>query len=216
MTGFRFAGKQFFPYSIEIGSEGPGGDSGFEPKPGQGLIGMASKLFGIQHETKCERGVSSVRVATFRGMWHIGVMQKSKLPRCPYVPFTVLDYGNLPVFNVSGECWGIISREFAPSADESCETLVAMRTNLKWSRAMLAAFMGISRQTVRRWETKERKPSGAAKRLIWLMETLTRHPERLKSGLDLPLWGQSDELLEYARKVGMFQDDSESDSESYI
>lgn len=136
-------------------------------------------------------------------MWHIGLMPQSKLPRCPYVPFTVLGFDNLPVFNVSGECWGIISRGFAPSADESCEMLVALRTNLKWSRAMLAAFMGVSRETVRRWETKERKPSGAAKRLIWLMETLTSHPERLKSGLDLPFWGQSDELLEFARKVGI-------------
>ena len=133
-------------------------------------------------------------------MWHNGIMAKVKLPRCPYVPFDVLDFNNRSVFNLSGVFWGIVSREFAPTADESCEKLVALRTDLKWSRAMLGAFMGVSTGTLRRWETKERKPNGAARRLIWLMETLTRHPERLKNGLDMPFWGQTAENREFDRK----------------
>lgn len=63
---------------------------------------------------------------------------------------------------------------------------------------MLAAFMGVNGEVVRRWETGERKPSGAARRLIWLLNMLAREPDQLKTAFDLIVWGKGDELLKYS------------------
>ena len=61
----------------------------------------------------------------------------------------------------------------------------------------LAAYFGVSRDTLRRWETGEREPSGAARRLIWLLNTLLANPERLNDGLDMLMWGKKREAQEF-------------------
>ncbi|HEY2329251.1 MAG TPA: helix-turn-helix domain-containing protein [Verrucomicrobiae bacterium] len=47
---------------------------------------------------------------------------------------------------------------------------IRLRQKLRWSRAGMAAFLGVDRSVLRRWETGERNPSGAARRLIWLLD----------------------------------------------
>jgi DNA-binding transcriptional regulator YiaG len=79
--------------------------------------------------------------------------------------------------------------------------LLTMRQKLRWSRAMLAAYMGVSRETLRRWEDGERNPNGAARRLIWLINELAFHPKQLKSAMDLIFWGRGEELRKFPRQL---------------
>jgi hypothetical protein len=104
----------------------------------------------------------------------------------------------LPVSCLPGELYEGLERSFAPGAADVRQILLRLRGQLHWPRSMLAAFMGVSRDVVRRWETGERNPCGAARRLIWLLDMLVRRPEKLQSGLDLIFWGKGDEC----RRVG--------------
>lgn len=91
---------------------------------------------------------------------------------------------------VSGEFGLQIVKVFGPNAEETRQSLLEMRRRLKWSRAQLAAVLGVPKETLRRWETGARNPCGAARRLIWFMESLLLEPARL---LDLPsllAWGK--------------------------
>lgn len=144
------------------------------------------------------------------GMWHIGYIVKKKSAataaksalRYSFPPYYVgvMD-GKLPVFNVPGECWKDLERGLAPAAGEARQTLLRLRSELRWPRSALAAFVGVSRDVVRRWETGERNPSGAARRLIWLLDLLVHHPEKLKSGMDLIFWGKGAECLEFHKNL---------------
>jgi len=109
--------------------------------------------------------------------------------------------GDLPVFNVPGECWKDLGRGLAPTAGEVRLMLLGLRRELRWPRSTLAAFMGVSRDVVRRWETGERNPSGAARRLIWLLNLLVRNPEKLKSGMDLIFCGKGAEIRKSVQKL---------------
>lgn len=138
-------------------------------------------------------------------MWHSVPVSRSKIPRCPYKPFHLLRYEDEPVLNVSGEIWRIVSDGFAPTASESRDSLLRLRGELHWSRSALAAFMGVPKDTLRRWETGQRNPCGAARRLIWLLSVLACQPEKLKTGLDVIFWGQTGENLEFGRKIGIIE-----------
>lgn len=130
-------------------------------------------------------------------MCHIVGMENRKIPRHPYQPFVVMEfYGDLKVRAVSGEAFSIIQRCMAPSSEEIRDLLLNLRDRMQWSRSMLAAMLGIGCETLRRWESGERNPSGAARRLIWLMDLLLCHPEKLNNGLDLIVWGKREELIE--------------------
>jgi len=74
-------------------------------------------------------------------------------------------YEGLPLPNCAGEVWGRLQRWFAPSAEEVRATLIRLRKELAWSRAALAAFLGVGKNTLKAWETGERKPNRAAWRL---------------------------------------------------
>ena len=59
------------------------------------------------------------------------------------------------------------------------ETLLKLRRKHSLSRGHLAALLGVSLGTLRRWEEGTRNPSGAARRLIWLVNgMLTGSPPR--------------------------------------
>lgn len=143
----------------------------------------------------------------------MGTMAKPSLPKCSYVPFDVMEYGGEPTFNLPGDFWLIFSKYHAPSAKQTRDHLVSLRRGLGWSRPRLAAFMGVSRETVRRWETNRRKPVGAARRLIWLLDTLAFHPEKLKNGLDFIFWGQREEVEQFGKKFGWIDPGPPSDVE---
>ena len=127
---------------------------------------------------------------------------KSDALRYSFPPYYVgVVDGKLPVFNVPGECWKDLERGFAPTAGEVRQLLLRLRSELRWPRSALAAFLGVSREVVRRWETGARNPGGAARRLIWLLDLLVRHPEKLKTGMDLIFWGKGAEIGQFARKL---------------
>ena len=122
--------------------------------------------------------------------------------RYSFPPYYVgLMDGIVPIVGYPGDCYERLARGFAPSPEEVRLMLLQLRSNLHWPRSTLAAFLGVSRDVVRRWETGERRPSGAARRLIWLLDLLAREPKKFKSGLDLILWGKSDECREFSRQL---------------
>lgn len=129
-------------------------------------------------------------------------ISQDKALRYSFPPYYVgLVDGNLPIAGFPGDFYELLERGFAPSAEEVQQMLLQLRNKLRWPRSMLAAFMGVSRDVVRRWETGERKPSGAARRLIWLLNLLAHEPKKFKSGLDLILWGKSEECLAVSRQL---------------
>lgn len=118
----------------------------------------------------------------------------SKDMRYSVPPYYVglVDQG-LPIVSIPGDTYEMLERGFAPTADEVRRQLIELRQELRWPRSMLAAFLGVSRSVLRRWETGERRPSGAARRLIWLLALLAREPEKLTSAIDLVVWGKGQE-----------------------
>jgi DNA-binding transcriptional regulator YiaG len=120
--------------------------------------------------------------------------------RYSFPPYYVgLVDGTLPIAAYPGDLYESLERGFAPSAEEVRQMLLTLRRELRWSRSMLSAFLGVSHNVVRRWETGERNPSGAARRLIWLLNLLAFHPKKLKTALDLILWGKGEECLAVSR-----------------
>ena len=57
-------------------------------------------------------------------------------------------------------------------ADDIQGVLINLRYNLNWSRRDMAALLGVSQNVVKAWETGARQPSGAARRLISLMDRM--------------------------------------------
>jgi len=108
------------------------------------------------------------------------------------VPFDLVQLleSRLPLIHYTGRVWEAVGRYSAPTPVEIRETLIGFRKHLGWSRASLAAFLGVTHDVIRRWETGERTPNGAARRLIWLVSTLTLQPDKLRSALDVICWGQ--------------------------
>jgi DNA-binding transcriptional regulator YiaG len=106
-----------------------------------------------------------------------------------------------PVAAMSGDTYEMLERGFAPAASEAQVTLFRLRQKLHWSRAGMAAFLGVSRSVLRRWETGERRPSGAARRLIWLLDLLAHEPDKLKTAMDLIFWGKREECATFSRKL---------------
>jgi hypothetical protein len=50
---------------------------------------------------------------------------------------------------------------------------------------------------VRRWQTIS--ATFAARRLIWLVDLLAHEPDKLKTAMDLIVWGRGDELLKISQ-----------------
>ncbi len=123
--------------------------------------------------------------------------------RCSWPPYFVAAEtpAGCQVLAMPGNTYEMLERGFAPTAAEAQVTLFRLRQKLRWSRASLAAFMGERRGVLRRWETGERKPSGAARRLIWLLDLLAHEPDKLKTAVDLIFWGKGEECLAVSRQL---------------
>jgi DNA-binding transcriptional regulator YiaG len=119
--------------------------------------------------------------------------------RCSYPPYYVaaMTPAGWPVGALSGKSYKMLEKGLAPSAGECRVMLYRLRQQLRWSRPALAAFMGVSQSVLRRWENGERNPSGAARRLIWLLDLLAREPDSLKTAFDLIVWGRGEGLPRY-------------------
>ena len=68
--------------------------------------------------------------------------------------------------------------------------LSELRLRQKWSRAALAAVLGVSKAVVRSWETGVREPSSPAKKLIWLVFRLVTHPKFTCRLDEIVTWGR--------------------------
>jgi DNA-binding transcriptional regulator YiaG len=84
----------------------------------------------------------------------------------------------------SGELSLGYARVYAPSASEIREMLFRLRRKQGWSQAILAAVLGVPKNTLRRWEDGSRSPCGSARKLIWLIHTLFFHPAQLLKDLE--------------------------------
>jgi len=141
---------------------------------------------GRAKSTRCERNcLASVR-------------RCDTLEAMKYVPVPIARYRRKVFFGSDGQVYSTesgaallaVSRLFAPSAADSRKALLNIRRKCRWSRAALAAVLGIPINTVRRWETGERRPNASAQRLIWLTEALTLHRERLSTPASFLSWGK--------------------------
>jgi DNA-binding transcriptional regulator YiaG len=141
-------------------------------------------------------------------MWHNGNMRqpttkKKDSYRLSVPPYYVMILEkNLTVWNYPGRLWESLKNDLAPTVSEVREMLIRQRRELRWSRSTQAGFLGVSRHVIRRWETGERNPSGAARRLIWLVNKLMADPKSLRHAFDFIYWGKTDELMEFARQLG--------------
>lgn len=95
--------------------------------------------------------------------------------------FRIHPDGTLAV-QMSGDVASRLSQTFQPSGPEVIRLLEQLRGHLGISVPALAALLGVPSITVRSWLTKRRTPTGAARRLIWLLATATDRPEDLADG----------------------------------
>jgi hypothetical protein len=132
--------------------------------------------------------------------WHNGGMGEKRAPQKTALRYSFPPYyvgtveAGLPIMSLPGELYEGLERSYAPTAAEATGMLLALRERLRWSRPMLAAFLGVSRDVVRRWETGERNPSGAARRLIWLLVMLVCNRAKLQDAMDLLVWCKGESL----------------------
>jgi len=68
-------------------------------------------------------------------------------------------------------------------------------------KARLAAVLGVPGATLRKWEGAERKPSGAAKKLIWLLHAILVKKERIPTDLHIAAWGQQWVFVDLAKQL---------------
>ncbi len=124
--------------------------------------------------------------------------------RCSFPPYCVaaMAADGEPVVALPGDSYEMLERGLAPTAHESRMRLIRLRQKLRWSRAGMAAYLGVDRSVLRRWETGERNPSGAARRLIWLLDVLAHEPDKLKSAVDFFVWGRGEELATFGATNG--------------
>ena len=62
------------------------------------------------------------------------------------------------------------ARYFAPTVEQTRQTLLRLRITFDISRGVLAANLGVSESTLRSWETGRRNPLISARRLIWFLD----------------------------------------------
>lgn len=97
-----------------------------------------------------------------------------------------------------GKFHKMLEKSVAPSPKEIQGLLLVLRLKLRWSRPRMAALLGASEHAVRAWETGARRPSGAARRLIWLIYLMLREPGDYKGALELMFWGFGKEGITFA------------------
>lgn len=73
------------------------------------------------------------------------------------------------VVTLSGESGLRLAKLLAPTLEDTAVMLRMLRQRMKLSQAALGAVLGVPKHTLRRWEQGTRNPSGAARRLIWVM-----------------------------------------------
>lgn len=118
-------------------------------------------------------------------------VEEMKAPRTHYRKRVYVRRDGEVFVSMSGGTAARFAQVCAPGVAEYREILIRLRTSQKWSRGMLAAMLGVPISTLRRWESGERWPCGAAKKLIWLIHSLVFSPEILLEDLrNIATWGR--------------------------
>jgi DNA-binding XRE family transcriptional regulator len=118
------------------------------------------------------------------------------IPRARPQPMEVYYAADGRVFvTASGKDGQAFSRLWGPSSNETRQAIFDLRTKMGWSRALLAAIMGISTDTLRRWEDGRRNPSAATRKLIWFLHTMFLAPAELANLENIVTWGHGTKEL---------------------
>src|SRR5258706_1474712 len=110
-----------------------------------------------------------------------------------------IDTDNRVYLNFSERLLNQMALICAPKPEETRQMLLQLRTACEWPQARLAAVLGVPGATLRKWETGERRPSSAAKKLIWLLHTILVKKERIPTDLHIAAWGQQWGFLDLAK-----------------
>jgi DNA-binding XRE family transcriptional regulator len=79
---------------------------------------------------------------------------------------------------------------YAPSGEEIRGMLFELRRQQRWSQAFAAAVLGVTEGAVVKWEAGNRKPNGAARKLIFLLYSqIVERSGKVKNCWDLACWG---------------------------
>ena len=98
---------------------------------------------------------------------------------------------------VSSQANADATRVFAPSPARCRRMLCDLHEHLQLPIESFAAMCGVPRITMRKWLSGERNPSGAAKRLIWVLHCAIFDPRALRKLDGWLKWAGSDkEALE--------------------
>jgi transcriptional regulator with XRE-family HTH domain len=81
---------------------------------------------------------------------------------------------------------------FLPTPAESRSRLLGIRREFRLSRAQLAVVLGVGFDTLRRWESGERAPSGPARRLIQIVADIFFSDEPLSDDFGALMIGRID------------------------
>lgn len=82
-------------------------------------------------------------------------------------------------------------KALAPSAARCRGMLAELHRHLQLPAESFAAVLGAPKATLRKWLSGERQPSGAAKRLIWLLHSARFDPSILRKLDGWLMWGGS-------------------------
>lgn len=124
-------------------------------------------------------------------VWHLVPMKSGeRIPRNNYSPTLFVSKTGEIYTTVSGELGLQFAKVLRPTPSETRQAILALRRKLCWSRAHLAALLGVPLNTVRRWEDGSRNPSAPARRLVWMLDSLFNAPERLTNLPSLLTWGK--------------------------
>lgn len=101
------------------------------------------------------------------------------MTRKHFRPYVALGKDGQLYFKASGSLAEGTVWLYRPQDEQIREMLTALRNALQLSVPALAALLGVPRITLRRWMNGARRPSGAARRLIWLLHANWLEPEIL-------------------------------------
>jgi hypothetical protein len=86
-------------------------------------------------------------------LWHLVAMHSNAdVPRIPFRRQVYCGQNGEVFITASGESGLNYARVYAPSSEEIRSMLLQLRRRQRWSRAHLAAVLGVPKHTLRRWE----------------------------------------------------------------
>jgi DNA-binding transcriptional regulator YiaG len=93
--------------------------------------------------------------------------------------------------NLGPKCLDSFVGALAPDIEAIRQMLIELRMKMKWPRHFAAVVLGVPASTLAKWETGKRNPSGAAKKLIFLLHALVvDESEEIRNCWDLAVWGK--------------------------